>query len=336
MKNNLKSNYRNTILSSIVAGLSIFFLTLYSGCSHADDEVVKKEDIFSITDTVQLFAEDLITTVHYERDMAISVDFSEIIYTLGDVKQSRRCLVSIKKINDQWTAPEILSISGEFQDIEPFLTLDGQKLYFASDRPIYNDSKRSDYNIWYSSRVNGVWTDPVPLDSTINSRNDEYYPSLSRNGNLYFTSTQVNGIGREDIYMSEWGNDQYGAPKILPESVNTPSYEFNSFIDPDENYILFSSYGRKDGLGGGDLYISTRDSSGQWSPSINLGEEINTKYLDYCPFVDAASGNLYFTSERFEKSDLKFNEFDSFSKYCSRVENGLGNIYKVSFKKLGI
>jgi hypothetical protein len=43
---------------------------------------------------------------------------------------------------------------------------------------------------------------------------------------------------------------------FCPQIVNSKGYDFNAFIDPDENYIIFSSYKRPDDLGGGDLYYS--------------------------------------------------------------------------------
>ena len=286
--------------------------------------------------SVQLFGEHLISTSLYERDLAISPNGDEIIFTQGDYKQRRRCLVLLEKKEDNWEKPTILSFSGIHQDIEPFYANDGNRLYFASNRPIYDDHSRKDYNIWYSDRTKEGWANPIPLDTIINTTGDEYYPSLSQNGNLYFTATRADGIGREDIFKSTFTNGQFAPPVVLPEAINTAFFEFNAFISPGEEYLIFSSFGRKDGQGGGDLYISEKDAAGNWEAARNMGEIINSDKLDYCPFVDVNSKTFYFTSERTASVDGPFKDIEELKKIANQAENGFGNIYKVSFESLGL
>lgn len=281
-----------------------------------------------------LFGENIISTPLYERDLAISPQGDEMIYTLGDYKQTRRCLVSVRQINGLWGKPQILNISGTYQDIEPFFNDQGNRLYFASNRPVYGDSSRHDYNIWYSDKVNGSWSDPVPVDSSINTPGDEFFPSLSRKGNLYFTATREDGMGREDIFVAEFADGKFLPPMPLPEEINTLAYEFNAFVSPDEDYIIFSSYGRPDGYGGGDLYISEKDTTGNWTPARNLGEPINSDKLDYCPFVDADHQNFYFTSERKIINHQPLTSPDEIQEAANAIENGFGNIYQVELEAL--
>ncbi|MDX1685179.1 MAG: exo-alpha-sialidase [Saprospiraceae bacterium] len=306
---------------------------LLNGCVYKNEEDSQpKENPEEKMDAVHIFKPNIISTPLYERDLAITPDRKEMIYTLGDQKQTRRCLVSVKKGKEGWGESQILNISGRYQDIEPFFHLEGQRLYFASDRPIFGDSTRSDYNIWYSDREENGWSKPVPLDSTINSTGNEFYPSLSESGHLYFTATREEGPGREDIYRCEWENEKFSAPVPLPGEINTAYYEFNAFISPDERYLIFSSYGRQDGLGGGDLYVSEKDTSGQWSTARHLEAPVNSSALDYCPFVDA--DYLYFTSERMAPLEDSIGHLDQLRSYASGIENGFGNIYRIRFKDL--
>ena len=69
---------------------------------------------------------------------------------------------------------------------------------------------------------------------------------------------------------------------------------------PDESYIIFTAYQREDGFGSGDLYMSIKDSDGIWAKAKNLGAEINSNKMDYCPYVDTKTNTLYFTSKRSE------------------------------------
>ena len=68
-------------------------------------------------DELEVFAPDFVSNSLYERDIAISPEGNEIIYTLGDYKQTTRCLVAIKKKGDTWGKKEILGFSGQYNDI---------------------------------------------------------------------------------------------------------------------------------------------------------------------------------------------------------------------------
>ena len=292
--------------------------------------------IQTTADSLTLLGEHIISTPLYERDIAISPQGDELIYTLGDYKQNKRCLVVLNKKNGVWEKPEIMNISGTYQDIEPFYSPNGDRLYFASNRPIYNDDTRNDYNIWYSDRIEGVWSAPIALDSVINTKGDEFFPSLSNKGNLFFTATRENGMGREDIFMSAFVDDQFQSPEPLPAEINSTSYEFNAYVSPEEDLIVFSSFGREDGFGGGDLYFSRKDPAGKWTKAKNMGSVINSEKLDYCPFIDWNSHNFYFTSERTTQDNKPLENIDELKRMANGALNGFGNIYKIGLDKLEI
>lgn len=314
----------------------LMFLLSAVGCQNNNNtnDLSFFVDIESTPNALTLFGEGLISTPLYERDLAINPEGNEIIYTLGDYKQTKRVLAISRKIEGVWRAPEILNISGKYQDIEPFFTNNGNRLFFASNRPIYQDSTRNDYNIWYSDRIENLWTEPVALDSIINTRGDEFFPSLSDKGNLFFTATRENGIGREDIFVSEFNGKQFESPIPLPIEINSAMFEFNAYIGPKEDIIVFSSYGREDGLGGGDLYFSYKDSTGNWSPSKNMGKLINSDKLDFCPFIDWENQNFYFSSERIIENNGRLKNIDEINQIANEVMNGFGNIYKISLDQI--
>ncbi len=326
------NNFLN--LPKIFLTISIVVLSAFTGCqSNSLKTTTKLIELDVVSNMPTLFAEGIISTHLNERDIAISSDGNELVYTLGTHDNSNRGLIMLQQIDGQWSEAALLPFSGEFQDIEPFFSPDGKRLYFASTRPLKGESEAGDYNIWYAEKVNGEWTNVFALDSTINSETDEYYPSLSVNGNLYFTASYEDAVGREDIYMSAWTDGRFQHPKPLSEHINTPAYEFNAFIAPSEDLLIFSSFGREDNLGGGDLYYSKKDETGNWLPSKNLGAQINSSKLDYCPFIDYSNDLFYFTSNR--KIDLNtpssFNEIvDSYT----QTQNGLGNIFRIDLNAI--
>lgn len=313
----------------ILIGL-LFSMVLWS-CKN------EKEIHLDLTESpteLSIFGEDFISTELYERDIAISPNGNEIIYTLGDYKQRKRCLVQIRKENEKWGNPEILNISGQYQDIEPFYAENGNKLFFASNRPVDKNSDRKDYNIWFSERSGASWNEPIILSEKINTEQDEFYPSLSKNGNLYFTSTRKEGIGREDIFISKMEGGEYQESEVLDTTINTKYFEFNSFINQDEDLLIFSSFGRPDGLGGGDLYYCQKDKDGKWSEAKNMGKKINSKKLDYCPFVDIERGNFYFTSDRTQEDQSTLSTVDELKRFSNEIQNGMGNIYRIGIDEL--
>ena len=209
-------------------------------------------------------------------------------------------------------------------------------MYFSSNRPLPGHPERTDYNIWYSERTSQGWAEPTPLDSVINKKGDEYYPSLSLNGNLYFTAAREGGKGREDIYFSRLVDGSYLPAVSLDSTINTPYYEFNAYVSPEEDLLVFSSFGRKDGLGGGDLYLSVRDSLGNWSEAKNMGAEINSEKLDYCPFIDWKRGHFYFSSERSKTLLGKIGSVEKLREYGLTDQNGFGDIYRVDLGQIGL
>ena len=116
-------------------------------------------------------------------------------------------------------------ISGKYHDIEPFFFYYVNPLYFASNRPIHNDSTREDYNIWFRNKTKRGWSEPEALDSQINTKGDKFFPSLSEKGNLFFTAQRKNGEGKEDIFISEYEGGRFKYPEPLPVEINSVFYE---------------------------------------------------------------------------------------------------------------
>lgn len=287
-------------------------------------------------DLPTIFGENLISTGLYERDFALSPDGNEIFYTLQSPQGVFQTIIYLKKGgNGNWSKPEVAPFAGRYSDLEPCFTSDGQRLFFVSNRP-ESGNRIKDFDIWYTDKVNGVWERPNRLENVINTDTDEFYPSVTKSGNLYFTASYKNGIGKEDIYLAKWENGKYLSPVPLDTTVNSKTYEFNAFVSPDEDFVIFTSYGRSDDKGRGDLYLSVKNDKGKWMPAVNLAS-INSERLDYCPFVSFDRKILFFTSERNSlKSTFPDHPagYSELSQQYTATLNGGGNIYWLNFEKL--
>ncbi|MCS3868567.1 hypothetical protein J3D55_001483 [Chryseobacterium ginsenosidimutans] len=269
------------------------------------------------------------------RDFSISEDGSEAFFTIQSPNQDISQIAYIKKSNNTWLEPQLMSFNGAYSYLEPFLAQNGNRLYFVSDQPLdKTKTDKKDFDIWFIERKNknSSWSEPINMGKPVNSDLNEFYPTLSDNGNLYSTMEPPKGIGKDDLYFSKWENGKYTEPQLLDENINSSGYEFNAFISKKEDFILFTKYNEKGGFGSGDLYISKKDTTGKWQKAQNLGIPINTKYMEYCPFYDEKNEILYFTSKRNNLNPRKFNTISDFQQYINEGENGLSKIYKTSFK----
>ena len=266
------------------------------------------------------------------RDLCISKDQSEAFFTIQSPDGAISQLVCMRKSESGWSEPELLSFCDENSYMEAFLSDDGLRLYFASDRP-GNGAKANvkNFDLWYAERksVSDDWSEPINLGKTVNSENNEFYPSLSKNNNLYFTMDAKTGRGKDDIYCCAWNGKKYASPVLLNDNINSTGYEFNAFIFSDERFLLYTKYNTPDGKGSGDLYIARKDQNGAWQKAENLGSVINTPFMEYCPFYDEKTQTLYFTSKRNLLQSKDFKSVEEFQNYVNQNENGLSKIYRV-------
>ncbi len=168
----------------------------------------------------------------------------------------------IKKDDKGDIGISIADFSGFYSDLEPFMTPDNLRLYFVSNRPLSNkENETKDFDIWYVERksVDNNWGEPVNIGAPVNTELDEFYPSLSSNYNLYFTSYKNGTKGVDDIFVSYYKNGKYTEPESLPEAINSSGYEFNAYISPDESFLIYTAYQRENSYGSGDLYISFKN-----------------------------------------------------------------------------
>lgn len=244
------------------------------------------------------FAPDILPKKgEYAFGSVFNKDVTEFYYAVvvngkEEIRQSRL-------IDDQWTMPETILVHDRYGYNDPFLSPDENRLYFISKRALDGVGAIKDYDIWYVDRLAEGWSEPVNVGANINSERNEYYISFTKDGTLYFASNinapQVQGDDF-DIYSSKYVNGIFEKPVRLSDAINTQHYEADVFIDPDESYVIFAA-NRPDGKGRGDLYISFKKPDGSWTPSKNMGSQINTSGHELCPYVSADKKYFFYTSD---------------------------------------
>ncbi len=114
---------------------------------------------------------------------------------------------------------------------------DGNTLYFASDMP--GGFGKSD--IYKSTYSNGSWGKPENLGSTINTAYDEMFPSISHDGDLFYASKGLVGLGGLDIFMARHSNGNFEEPENLGYPINTSADDFAITLTKEGNKAYFSS-----------------------------------------------------------------------------------------------
>jgi hypothetical protein len=210
---------------------------------------------------------------------------------------------SAAPVYDGWSAPVSLgpAVNTAAGEAGPALSEDGLSLYFDSDRGGGVGSR----DIWVSHRATptSAWGTPANLGPTVNSSSSEAVPSFSDDGHwMFFGSDRPGGFGGVDIYQSYRADihDDFGwqAPTNLGANVNTTADENGSgyFANGGSPQLYFGS-GRSGGLGGQDLYVSSRQADGTWGPAA-LILELSSNGADNRPTLRRDGLEIFFYAVR--------------------------------------
>jgi len=104
----------------------------------------------------------------------------------------------------------------------PYLTPDGETLYFASNMP----GGYGGFDIYVSYFIDSAWTHPQNLGPRINTPGDEISPFFD-GSNLYFSSDWHHGYGGLDIFKADFNYESWNDPINLGPMVNSSFDDFN-------------------------------------------------------------------------------------------------------------
>ncbi|MDM8002966.1 MAG: hypothetical protein QUS66_08630 [Bacteroidota bacterium] len=177
-------------------------------------------------------------------------------------------------------------VNERFSEFNPVVSADEKTLLFTRELQFYDA-------IFWSRKDGEVWTEPVNLTPQLGVDQDYYTSSLSPDGKtlLMYRIDTYDG----NIYMSRLAGDTWSTVEKLNGNINTRFWESHAAMSSDGKKIYFTS-NRKESLGGLDIFVSARDSSGNWGPAVNLGPEINTLYNEETPFLANNDRTLFFSS----------------------------------------
>lgn len=196
------------------------------------------------------------------------------------------------------------------------LTADEATMYYSrsvAEKELNKLAESSSYKFQiYSANPNA---DKVEVATAFVHNSPEYdymHPCISKDGlKLYFSSDMKGSIGGKDIFVCEFVNGAWSAPKNMGLLINTPGDEVFPHIS-EEGVLYFASDARP-GLGGLDIfYAEPNKDDGTFFTAKNAGFPINTQFDDYSIYILKGGKAGYFSSNR--KNNLQDDDIYYFIK----------------------
>jgi Tol biopolymer transport system component len=199
------------------------------------------------------------------------------------------------------------SFNGPNLDGCPFISRDGKKFFMASNR----SGGQGGIDIWVATRdaVGDPWGAPVNVGPPVNSPQNDFCPTLSRDGHtFFFVSSRPGGCGGDDIYTARLRTPTgFEDVANLGCAVNSAANEASPFPLPQEDmgWMLYFSSARPGGYdlgdagaaaGDPDIYVSTR-SAGTYGAAV-LVPGVNSAAADGHPNVRRDGLEIFFFSNR--------------------------------------
>jgi Tol biopolymer transport system component len=218
---------------------------------------------------------------------------------------ARSAIMVTRQEEGVWTEPAVAPFSGHFNDLEPAIAPDGSRFYFLSSRPAPGEDPQPGWtiqDIWVMDREGSGWGEPRNLGAPVNTESGEFFPSLTRDGTLYFTRTEEGGSSA--IYRARAQGDGFAEPERLGPEVNHGRDRFNAYVDPDERFLIVPSIGREDNLGGVDYYVVFRSEDDRFSEPVNMGPAVNQPSgREWSASLSPDGKYLFFMSSKTTRAD---------------------------------
>jgi outer membrane protein OmpA-like peptidoglycan-associated protein/Tol biopolymer transport system component len=180
---------------------------------------------------------------------AVSVDSMDHFYFSANYpKANKKNINRIRIMEGSYSETSITNITPlpfgdpeQYSVMHPAISPDGKIIVFSSDK----EGGKGGYDLYYAKQQSGDngWSEMKALGSAINSAGNEVFPSISRDGTLYFSSDTKAGLGGLDIYKIPLKNaiKGVGKPEHLPYPINSSGDDFGWTEDIQGTTAYFTS-----------------------------------------------------------------------------------------------
>ncbi len=203
------------------------------------------EDIYMVKEGKVELLEGIVNTTQDEYLAGFSSTGNQLFFFRGDTLK----FVALEKVS---------------LDIKP-PTFEIETPYWYSDSILLFSSQQLDglggSDIFYTRWKNGNWSAPINLGNVINSKYDEQYPVLAKDGRtLFFSSNHLHrSIGLSDIYVSyfDYEKELWYPPVNLGTRINSYAGEHPNALK--DSMLIYTS-NQWQGKGKTDIFQAAIDS----------------------------------------------------------------------------
>lgn len=225
------------------------------------------------------FADGVVNGGQDDAHVTFTLDGKQLYFVRSTPDFAHWTVLTSSFRDGRWSRPEVAPFSGRWNDADVSFSRDGQRMFFISNRPLTEGGPvRGDTELWMMDRTAQGWGPPRHL-AELSSPGDEWYPTLTDDGWLYFGSERAGGKGKSDLWRAKWLGEHFGAPENLGDVLNTSDQEIEPLISRDGQMLIFAARGRPEGKGQYDLF-ATFQCDGRWTSPQPLGTGVNV--MDWC------------------------------------------------------
>ena len=176
--------------------------------------------------------------------------FTRVNYVSKKGYVNRSKIFSATSSGKSWKNIKPIELNSEEYSIaHPSISADGLTLFFTSNMEGGYGGK----DIYLSKKEGDVWGAPVNLGPDINTSGDEMFPSVRKDGVLFFSSNGLPGFGGLDIYSAKLIKEKWILSRNEGLDINSSTDDFGiTFLNDTVGY--FSS-NRAGGKGFDDIYL---------------------------------------------------------------------------------
>jgi outer membrane protein OmpA-like peptidoglycan-associated protein len=192
-----------------------------------------------------------------------------------DKAQKMKLYVS-KKVGAAWSEPEPLPFNNnEFDDCHPAISIDGDKLFFASNRP----GGFGGMDIYVAYKVGESWSEPVNLGAGVNTKGNDAFPFIHADNTLYFASDgQPDRKGGFDLYYVIPEGTVWTKPINMGEPFNTSGDDIGLIVDLNKINGYYATNGA--GGAGGDEIFNFHTENGNLDDYLLQNKRVPDRKLD--------------------------------------------------------
>lgn len=231
----------------------------------------------------------------YNESAEIAAYYYKITYKKIEVNEVENPLVNIEK-------EYLVDVNSEYYESAPYISPDEKTLFFVREGHPNRFGDEDTQDIWYSESKDGKWQTPKLMEKPLNNKSHNLVISITPDNSTIFLSNLYDKNGNPDgqgLSISNLTDKGWEIPK----PVNIINYlnqsDYVSYFLSNDREILICAIQTSESLGERDLFVSFKQSDGNYTKPMHMGNTINTPGEDYYPFLASDNKTLYFISSGF-------------------------------------